>query len=198
MGGWGKRPFPPCGGRWPDEVGPDEGGRAQRDGSVRRRSLRQGDANPRCRRFGRTDPPAHSADVGSVPIPAMVKGFGRRPLARTRRHGHGGRRSKAPQGGNRVQEGRRRRLNDLWGFEDRGLSGPSARSEDQLSIGRIGGRMASLFPASGLGLAWVWRGYVDRVGPSSKGRPGRRTASDERERSCDAASGPISIMMCRS
>jgi hypothetical protein len=32
----------------------DEGG-AQRDGSIKRRSLRQGGANPRRRQFGRTD-----------------------------------------------------------------------------------------------------------------------------------------------
>ena len=47
------------------------------------------------------------------------EGFGRRPLARTRRDVRRGRRSKAPQGGNRVLEGRWRRVHALWGFRDR-------------------------------------------------------------------------------
>ena len=72
------------------------------------------------------------------------EGFGRRPLAQTRRHGHGGRRSKAPQGGNRVLEGRWRRGPGLWGFRDRRVRAATARSEDRLSVGWISGAAGGL------------------------------------------------------
>jgi hypothetical protein len=56
----------------------------------------------------------------------LVKGFGRRPLARGgARHGEAGVR-KPPKEETAFRKGRWRRSHDLWGFEDRRLS--AARS----------------------------------------------------------------------
>jgi hypothetical protein len=66
----------------------------------------------------------------------MVKGFGRRPLARLGK-ARRGRRSKASQGGNRVGEGRWRRLHDLWGFENGGRSAANGCSKVWPGVCRV-------------------------------------------------------------
>ena len=92
--------------------------------------------------------------------PQLVKGFGRRPLARTRRDVRRGRRSKAPQGGNRVLEGRWRRVHALWGFRDRRVRAAKVRSEDRLRVGRIwaaaGGSLCGFRIRDGMFLARLW------------------------------------------
>ena len=57
-------------------------------------------------------------------VSAMVKGFGRRPLARGgARHDEAGV-GKPPKEETAFRKRRWRRSHVLWGFEDRGLSAP--------------------------------------------------------------------------
>ena len=95
---------------------------------------------------------------------AVVKGFGRRPAARTVVRLRG-RRSKASQGGNRGQEGRWRRSHDLWGFKIHGLSAPAIRRRADRAFAGFGCRTAVVAPParSVLRLSWplAWRSDSD-------------------------------------
>ena len=67
-------------------------------------------------------------------------------------------------------------------YGDLGMAGcgrPALEAKINRALAGFGGGMARIFPASGFGLACVWRGYWDGVGPANKGRPRWRLASDE-------------------